>query len=103
MLGAAPCDNTFAQAPGVIVVSAVDEEGRRTFFTSDDGNASKPCIDIWAPGGTLGLPIFAASADADDTFNNLLSVSESATYLTAGVAAQYLSLVRPPPVCMVFC
>ena len=53
----------------------------------------KPCIDIWAPGGTLGLPIFAASGDADDAFSNILSVSESATYLTAGVAAQYLSLV----------
>jgi hypothetical protein len=84
-----PCDNVFSKVPrAVIRVASVGPTDHRTLF----GPGNSTCIDIWAPGGDLGGGITGAIAKEPNTYTTVIPRGFGASWLVAGVAAQYLSL-----------
>eukprot|EP00884_Botryococcus_braunii_P009691 jgi/Botrbrau1/18723/Bobra.0386s0046.1 len=75
---------------GVISVSSSDDKDHPTIFTAYDGR-NKSCIDLFAPGGSLGSVIVGAHPAANNSYIGV-AVHEAGAFVAAGVAAQYLSL-----------
>ena len=93
-----PCSNPLAASPHSISVQAADGFDERALNLADDsGLNASACIDMWAPGGGIGLSMIGASADSDTEFVEASNALYTPTYIVAGIAAQYLSTVRPPP------
>lgn len=83
------CTNIFANRSNTIVVGSSDIRDVRSAGSPYDS----PCIDLWAPGGDVGYGITGASATGDDKYIDVIPLDAGAMWLTAGVAARYLSQV----------
>ena len=83
-----PCDNVFTKGKSTIRVASTNGFRHRTFFESTNGT----CIDIWAPGGGLASSILGADAALPNAYRSTVLGSFGASWLVAGIAAQYLQL-----------
>jgi hypothetical protein len=80
------CENIFTQGESVIRVSAVNEHRHRTTYAP----TNVTCIDIWAPGGDAGQAMIGADGLAPDAYRSVVPRAFGASWLVAGIAAQYL-------------
>lgn len=84
------CQNIFANRSNTIVVASSDIRDVR----SAGSPYNSACIDMWGPGGDVGHGIVGASAAGDDEYIDVIPLDAGAMWLTAGLAARYLSQVR---------
>lgn len=60
--GQLACENVFGQHNSSLTIGSIDPLAVRSFQTSD----AEQCIDLWAPGGSLGSSLRGAFADSSN-------------------------------------
>ncbi len=61
--GQLACENIFGLHNSSLTVGSIDPMAVRSFLTTD----AYDCVDVWAPGGSLGSTIRGAFADESNS------------------------------------